>query len=202
VAGGGGADDRWVQLVAFYAPLFLAFVFNLLVYLRVIAAFRKLADDGAVDAAKERMIQLRLRLYLLVFLAVWILPLAHRTCQELLGVDPAWLRLAHTATQCSMGWLNCLVYGCNEATLKPYREAIAQFSCTFFELRNLPHRERAVSVSTASARLLAAPRASPEAAADRASMCQPMLLDAHPLPATPRAAQGGDGAETCPTTRV
>jgi len=80
------------------------------------------------------MIQLRLRLYLLVFLLVWSAPLAHRAAQ-LAGYDPAWLRLLHTVTQCSMGWLNCLVYGCNEATLKPYRERFASLSCSLFGLQ-------------------------------------------------------------------
>lgn len=112
---GGGADSRWVQLVSFYAPLVAACVVNLCTYLRVGSAFRRMAREGVVDASKERMIQLRLRLYLLVFLLVWSAPLAHRAAQ-LAGYDPAWLRLLHTVTQCSMGWLNCLVYGCNEAT--------------------------------------------------------------------------------------
>lgn len=98
---GGGSDSRYVQLLVFYLPLLLAFAFNLGTYLRVGSAFRRMARDGSVDASKERMIQLRLRLYLLVFLIVWALPLAHRTL-ELFGIDPEWLRIAHTATQCSM----------------------------------------------------------------------------------------------------
>ena len=77
------------------------------------------------------MIQLRLRLYLLVFSVVWAIPIVHRTLQLIgcAGCDPEWLRLLHTATQCSLGWLNTLVYGCNEATLRPYRDALSHFSC-------------------------------------------------------------------------
>jgi hypothetical protein len=110
-----------------------------------------MARRGAVDAAKERMIQLRLRLYLLVFILVWTIPLVHRTL-ELLHYDPEWLQLTHTATQCSMGWLNCLVYGCNEATLKPYREAFSQLGCSLWSglqlspLRPWSWRRRAASV--------------------------------------------------------
>ena len=128
---GAGEDSRWVQLVVFYVPLALAFAFNLGTYIRVGGAFRRMAREGAVDAAKERMIQLRLRMYLLVFILVWALPLAHRSLQ-LAGYHMEWLRIAHTATQCSMGWLNCLVYGCNEATLRPYRDALSSLSCSLF----------------------------------------------------------------------
>ena len=35
IASGGGGDARWVQLVAFYLPLLLAFSYNLATYLRV-----------------------------------------------------------------------------------------------------------------------------------------------------------------------
>ena len=129
--GGGGSDTRYVQLLVFYLPLFMAFCFNLGTYVRVGRAFKRMARDGAVERSKERMIQLRLRLYLLVFLLVWTVPLVHRTLQ-LIGCrwcDPEWLRILHTATQCSLGWLNTLVYGCNEATLRPYRDAISNLSC-------------------------------------------------------------------------
>ena len=63
-------------------------------YVRVGRAFRRMARDGAVDAAKERLIQLRLRLYLLVFVLVWAVPLAHRLL-ELGGVDTEWLQVVH-----------------------------------------------------------------------------------------------------------
>jgi hypothetical protein len=128
---GGGADTRYLQLLVFYLPLLAAFCFNLGAYVRVGRAFGRMAREGAVERSKERMIQLRLRLYLLVFLLVWTVPLVHRTLQ-LIGCswcDPEWLRILHTATQCSLGWLNMLVYGCNEATLRPYRDALAQLSC-------------------------------------------------------------------------
>lgn len=128
ISRGDGADNRWVQVSVFYLPLLLAFALNVVIYVRVGRTFRRMARSGSVDAAKERVIQLRFMSYLLVFLAVWFLPLLHRTL-ELAGYDPQWLRLAHTATQCSMGWLNGLVYGCNEKTLKPYREALG---CSLF----------------------------------------------------------------------
>jgi hypothetical protein len=142
----GGGDSRWVQLVAFYIPLLLAFAFNLVTYLRVGAAFRRLANEGAVDAAKERMIQLRLRLYLLVFLVVWAFPLAHRFAEFFSGerIDPLWLQICHTVCQCSMGFFNALVYGCNEATLKPYREVLTSLYSTCVELfpASTPSRRR------------------------------------------------------------
>ena len=164
VSDGGGGDARWVQLVCFYLPLLCAFVFNLLTYIRVGDAFRRMVREGAVDANKERVIQLRLRLYLGVFLAVWLAPLIHRAAQ-IFGGDAPWLRILHTATQCSMGTLNGIVYGCNEATLQPYREVLSQLSCSLLELtrpgglfgRGHPRAEAVAAdgMSTATAGLLA-----------------------------------------------
>ena len=122
-------DLRWRQLGLFYLPLALVFVLNLASYVRVGRAFARLAREGVVDAAKEHQVQIRIRLYLLVFLVVWAPPLAHRLLQAF-GVDPFWLRLLHTVSQCSMGSLNCLVYGCNRATLGAYRHAIERLSCS------------------------------------------------------------------------
>ena len=48
--------NRW------QVPIVLAFTFNAVVYLRVSAAFRKLGAQGTVEARKERLVQLRLRL--------------------------------------------------------------------------------------------------------------------------------------------
>ena len=81
-----GDAAGYVQVAVFYLPLIAAFGFNALVYLRVGRAFRALVDEGAVDAGKERMVQLRLRLHLLAFLAVWLAPLVERTWQ--LGSTP------------------------------------------------------------------------------------------------------------------
>ena len=149
ISDGAGADDRWIQLVAFYVPLLLAFALNAAIYIRVGRTFRRMARSGAVDAAKERVIQLRLRLYLLIFLCVWALPLAHRSL-ELAGYDPQWLRLGHTVTQCSMGWLNGLVYGCNEATLRPFRDAFGQIGCSL--LRGIQLTPSAAACPTRSPR--------------------------------------------------
>jgi len=125
---------RWVQLGVFYAPLVLAFGFNLVTYMQVGHAFSSMARVGAVDATSEHQIQLRLRLYLLVFLVVWTPGLIHRTAQAL-GYDPTWLQLAHTMSSCSMGSLNCLVYGCNEASLRPYKEAINRIGCSLLGIQ-------------------------------------------------------------------
>jgi len=139
---------RWVQLGVFYVPLVLAFVFNLVTYVQVGRAFSKMARDGTVDASNEQQIQLRLRLYLLVFLVVWTPPLVHRTAQAF-GSDPVWLRLAHTISSCSMGALNCLVYGCNEATLRPYREAINRIGCSLLGIQlSLSRRTRQTTATT------------------------------------------------------
>ena len=155
ISDGAGADDRWIQLVAFYVPLLLAFALNAAIYIRVGRTFRRMARSGAVDAAKERVIQLRLRLYLLIFLCVWALPLAHRSL-ELAGYDPQWLRLGHTVTQCSMGWLNGLVYGCNEATLRPFRDAFGQIGCSLLRGIQLTpvgwRRSRDAALSSSSSR--------------------------------------------------
>jgi len=120
---------RWLQFCVFYLPLALAFAFILVTYVRVGQAFSRMVRDGEIDATKEQKIQLRLRLYLLVFFTVWAPPLVHRFLEALpIDVDPFWLRVLHTATQCSMGSLNCLVYGCNKATLRPTREALRRCS--------------------------------------------------------------------------
>ncbi len=116
---------RSLQLVTFYLPLVFAFAFNLVCYVRVGRAFGRMAADGEVPADKEAQVQMRLRMYLAAFIAVWTLPLAHRALQ-LFGFDPPWLRVAHAATQCSMGALNCLAYGCNDATLRPYKMTLAR----------------------------------------------------------------------------
>jgi len=161
-AGSPGAPrTRWLQICVFYLPLAFAFAFNLVTYLRVGRAFRQMAAAGTVDAAKERMVQLRLRLYLLVFVAVWAAPLVHRTL-ELFRCDPGWLRVLHTVTQCSMGFLNCLVYGCNEATLRPYRSAMSSIRCTLcaglqltrLQPRRAPPRARLASGSALDTSLL------------------------------------------------
>ena len=171
--GGVGAPrTRWLQICVFYVPLAAAFAVNLVTYLRVGRAFRQMAAAGTVDAAKERMVQMRLRMYLLVFVAVWAAPLAHRTL-ELFGRDPAWLRVLHTATQCSMGLLNCLVYGCNEATLRPYRNAMSGIRCTLcaglqlsrLQTRRSPARGRLESGSALDTSLLPPPSSSRDGAA-------------------------------------
>jgi len=113
---------RLVQLSVFYAPLVCAFIFNLTIYIRVGNAFQRLHSEGAVESSKERLVQLRLRLHLAVFVIVWAAPVIHRTLQ-IWSVDPTWLRVLHAATQCSLGTLNCIVYGCNDKTLRPYKEA-------------------------------------------------------------------------------
>ena len=172
ISDGAGADDRWIQLVAFYVPLLLAFALNAAIYIRVGRTFRRMARSGAVDAAKERVIQLRLRLYLLIFLCVWALPLAHRSL-ELAGYDPQWLRLGHTVTQCSMGWLNGLVYGCNEATLRPFRDAFGQIGCSLLRGIQLTpvgwRRSRDAALSSSSRVPSSAAQASAAAAAVRAA---------------------------------
>ena len=168
----GAPRTRWLQICVFYLPLAAAFAFNLVTYLRVGRAFRQMAAAGTVDAAKERMVQMRLRLYLLVFVAVWAAPLAHRTL-ELFGRDSAWLRVLHTATQCSMGLLNCLVYGCNEATLRPYRNAMSGIRCTLcaglqlsrLQPRRSPLRGRFERGSALDASLLPPPSSSGDRAA-------------------------------------
>ena len=131
------SSARAVQLGVFYVPLAFAFVFNLAMYFQVGRAFTKMAYDGAVDAANEQQIQVRLRLYLLVFLVIWVPSLAHRTAQAF-GYVPVWLRLLHTVSSCSMGALNCLVYGCNEATLRPYKEALQSLFCIQLALGRRP----------------------------------------------------------------
>ena len=68
--------------------------------------------------------QLRLRLYLLVFVFVWTVPLVHRTQELVSSTSPEWLQVLHAATGGRvMGLLNSLVYGCNDKTLRPYRSA-------------------------------------------------------------------------------
>lgn len=114
--------SRWVQVGVFYIPLVVAFGVSVLVYLRVGQAFRQLAVAGAVDAAKEWMVQLRLRLYLLVFVLVWLVPVVDSTVQLCASTSPFWLQLLRAATGGRiMGLLNSLVYGCNDKTLQPYR---------------------------------------------------------------------------------
>ena len=110
IAGGAGASRPradWAQLGVFYIPLVLAFGANVVVYLRVSSAFGALSAEGAVDPSKgqargsthasrsrgprrvpsrpgrmrAQMVQLRLRLYLGVFILVWLPPLVHRTLQ-------------------------------------------------------------------------------------------------------------------------
>jgi hypothetical protein len=114
--------SRWVQVGVFYLPLVVAFGVSVFVYLRVGRAFRQLAVAGAVDAGKEWMVQLRLRLYLLVFVLVWLVPVVDSTVQLCAPTSPFWLQLLHAATGGRiMGLLNSLVYGCNDKTLQPYR---------------------------------------------------------------------------------
>lgn len=114
--------SRWVQVGVFYIPLVVAFGVSVLVYFRVGRAFRQLAVAGAVDAGKEWMVQLRLRLYLLVFVLVWLVPVVDSTVQLCASTSPFWLQLLHAATGGRiMGLLNSLVYGCNDKTLQPYR---------------------------------------------------------------------------------
>ena len=114
--------SRWVQLGVFYVPLVAAFGLSVLVYVRVGRAFSQLAVAGAVDAGKEWMVQLRLRLYLLVFVLVWLMPVVDTTVQLCTSGSPFWLQLLHAATGGRiMGLLNSLVYGCNDKTLQPYR---------------------------------------------------------------------------------
>lgn len=175
LSGGGGADARWVQLACFYAPLLVAFLFNMITYIRVGGAFQRMVREGAVEASKERVIQLRLRLYLGVFLVVWLAPLVHRAA-ELVGGDATWLRLLHTATQCSMGWLNGLVYGCNEATLKPYRDVVSQLSCSLLELT----RPRAIF------RRHSHPTRGEEGGAENAERTASLLAGASVLESTPQ----------------
>ena len=91
-------SSRWVQVGVFYMPLVVAFAVSVSVYLRVGRAFGQLAATGAVDAGKEWMVQLRLRLYLLVFVCVWAMPLVDRTVQLITGDSPFWLQLLHAAT--------------------------------------------------------------------------------------------------------
>ena len=179
ISDGGGGDARWVQLLAFYVPLALAFAFNLITYVRVGSAFRRMVREGAVEAAKERMIQLRLRLYLAVFLLVWLAPLTHRALELFGAGEMPWLRLLHTATQCSMGWLNALIYGCNEATLRPYRDALSSLSCSLLELTRLRpfRRERSNSITSGGAAAAAAAALLAPAAVDRTR-----LLDAQSPP--------------------
>ena len=72
-----------------------------------------------------------------------------------------------------MGLLNCLVYGCNEATLRPYRNAMASIRCTLcagFQLtrlqpRRLPPRGRFESGSALDTSLLPPPSSSGDRAA-------------------------------------
>ena len=119
--------SRWVQIGVFYIPLVVAFVVSAVVYVRVGRAFGELSRTGAVDAGKERMVQLRLRLYLLVFVVVWTVPLVHRTQELFSSKSPEWLQILHAATGGRvMGLLNSLVYGCNDKTLRPYRSAALQ----------------------------------------------------------------------------
>ena len=119
-----GDAAGYVQVAVFYLPLSAAFGFNALVYLRVGRAFRALVDEGAVDAGKERMVQLRLRLHLLAFLAVWLAPLVERTWQLIDAATlPPPLRVASTLTGCSFGLLNAMAYGCNDKTLRPWKDA-------------------------------------------------------------------------------
>ena len=119
---GVSPGSRWVQVGVFYVPLVLAFGLSVCVYFRVGRAFRELAVAGAVDVGKERMVQLRLRLYLLVFVLVWLLPVVDTTVQLCTSGSPFWLQLLHAATGGRiMGLLNSLVYGCNDKTLQPYR---------------------------------------------------------------------------------
>ena len=114
--------SRWLQVGLFYIPLVVAFGVSVLVYLRVGRAFRQLAVAGAVDAGKEWMVQLRLRLYLLVFVLVWLVPVVDSTVQLCASSSPFWLQSLHAATGGRiMGLLNSLVYGCNDKTLQPYR---------------------------------------------------------------------------------
>lgn len=66
--------------------------------------------------------QLRLRLYLLVFVLVWLVPVVDSTVQLCAPTSPFWLQSLHAATGGRiMGLLNSLVYGCNDKTLQPYR---------------------------------------------------------------------------------
>ena len=122
---GAATTAHWIQVGAFYVPLVIAFAFNLGTYMRVGNAFRQLHRDGAVEGSKERLVQLRLRLHLSVFVVVWAVPVVHRTLQ-IWSVDSYALRVLHAATECSLGWLNCIVYGCNDKTLRPYKEACRQ----------------------------------------------------------------------------
>ena len=66
-------------------PLAFAWALTCATYVRVSQAFASMVREGAIDAAKEHAIQLRIRMYLLVFFIVWAPPLVHRFLQVCRG---------------------------------------------------------------------------------------------------------------------
>lgn len=198
IAGGASSSRRagWAQLLVFYVPLVLAFAFNAAVYLRVSAAFRKLGARGDVEASKERVVQLRLRLYLLVPLVVWSAPLADRTAQLISpGLDLFPLRLLAAATAPGMGLLNALVYGCNAKTLAPYRQVLraAWTRAWMLPPPTMPGRVTGSFSSREQTPLGASPPGSFSEAllggtpTSSSSPVNPMQSLRTPLPATPQA---------------
>ena len=55
---------------------------------------------------------------------MWLAPLVERTWQLIDAATlPPPLRVASTLTGCSFGLLNAMAYGCNDKTLRPWKDA-------------------------------------------------------------------------------
>jgi hypothetical protein len=117
-----GNKDYW-RYIQFYAPLWLAIIFNAVVYTRVVMLLRRTMaaakqvsagmGGGSDDEAVHTMhaILRRLQVYPFILLVVWLPASVNRLYESATGQQVFGLYLAQKMCSNSQGMLNALAYG-------------------------------------------------------------------------------------------
>mmetsp|Transcript_21156 Transcript_21156/g.60180 ORF Transcript_21156/g.60180 Transcript_21156/m.60180 type:complete len:329 (-) Transcript_21156:31-1017(-) len=105
-------NKQALRFTFYYLPLVLVFIYTSVSYACVARSVQ--------NRTQQAVVNMRLRLYVLVFVFVRIWSVIHRT-QNYLSGEPAYaLALLHSLFSPLQGFANALVYGCNKQVVAQY----------------------------------------------------------------------------------
>eukprot|EP01104_Vermistella_antarctica_P019629 TRINITY_DN7795_c0_g1_i1.p1 TRINITY_DN7795_c0_g1~~TRINITY_DN7795_c0_g1_i1.p1 ORF type:complete len:349 (-),score=33.02 TRINITY_DN7795_c0_g1_i1:63-1109(-) len=107
---------------AFYVPLWCAIVVVVVLYILTLravrTAFGALRRSAKSDGEHHQKGMRRLYTYPVIFVLIWIIPTIDQIVVTTTGRSHFWLALPHAILASSQGFLNAMVWGCNERVIR------------------------------------------------------------------------------------
>lgn len=134
-------DFQWLRFVVFYIPLWIAIIFNAVVYTWVIRLIASTYAEGTDDASAKQLdtITRKLRLYPIILVFVWLPATVNRIVEWSIDDQVFALFVIQKVCSSSQGFCNAFAYGFSQGVREALQDTLQRH---FPTLCPDPHRRK------------------------------------------------------------